>query len=230
MNARRVAIFGATGVAGGGVLRTCLDAPEVAQIVAVTRRPLGVTAPKLREVHCEDFTRLDPIAGEVSGVDACFYCLGTSSSGVSPAQYRVITLDYALESARLLKMASPSHTFHFVSGAGTRVDSRFRWARVKGEAEQALKAMSLAGLVCWRPAMILADRPPNGVSGLARALHPLLGLMRFVPALSIEPEVLGCAMLELELEGQRQGTMENPAIRAAAARYLARKGAAAFAS
>lgn len=126
-----------------------MNARRVAQIVAVTRRPLGATGPKLREVHCEDFIRLDPIAADVNGVDACFYCLGTSSSGVSPAQYRVITLDYALESARLLKMASPSHTFHFVSGAGTRADSRFHWARVKGET------------ISGRPSLVHNSLPPT---------------------------------------------------------------------
>jgi uncharacterized protein YbjT (DUF2867 family) len=120
---KRIVIFGATGLAGGGVLRACLAASEVAMIVAITRRPLELAGPKLREVHCEDFKNLDSIACEVGSVDACFYCLGTSSSGVSEAQYRVITKNYAIEAARVLRSASPSHTFHFVSGSGTRVDS-----------------------------------------------------------------------------------------------------------
>ena len=127
---KRIAIFGATGLAGSGVLRACLDATEVAEIIAITRRPLDITGPKLREIRHENFNDQSSLTPELKNVDACFYCLGIASSGVSEAQYRVITKDYALEAARVLKSASPAHTYHFVSGGSTNVNSRFMWARV----------------------------------------------------------------------------------------------------
>jgi hypothetical protein len=96
------------------------------------------------------------------------------------------------------------------------------WARVKGETEEALKEPGMAGLVCWRPGMILTDHPPKGISWVRRAMYPILRLGRFVPELSIDADALGFAMLQIELDGQREGTLENPAIRAAAERYLAR--------
>jgi uncharacterized protein YbjT (DUF2867 family) len=216
---KRIAIFGPTGLAGNGVLRACLRAPEIGTVVAITRRPLGIGGPKLREVHCKDFRDLSPIANEVGSVDACFYCLGTSSTGKSEEQYRLFTKTYALEAARLLKSTSPSHTFHFLSGAGTRVGSRFMWARVKGETEEALQNFGLAGIVCWRPAMILAEQLPEGRSMGIRAAYPLFRLLRFIPSLSVEAEALGFAMLQSELEHRREGTLENIEIRALAQLY-----------
>jgi uncharacterized protein YbjT (DUF2867 family) len=219
---QRIAIFGATGLAGSGVLRACLADPEVAEIVALTRRPLDCAGPKLREIHVENFNDLSPLTSELKNVDACFYCLGIASSGVSEAQYRVITKDYVLEAARVLKSASPKHTLHFVSGGSTNINSRFMWARVKGETEEALKTFGLAGIVCWRPGMILGDRPPQHLSPSARAIYPLLRLMRFIPPLAVEAVAIGEAMLQLEFEGQQEGTLENSEIRAAAARYQRR--------
>ena len=216
---KRIAIFGPTGLAGGGVLSACMNAPEVGSIVAITRRPLQVAGPKLQEIRCTDFGNLDPIANEVGVVDACFYCMGMSSAGVSEKKYRLINMTYALEAARMLKATSPLHTFHFLSGSGTRVDSRFMWARVKGETEEALKAFGLAGIVCWRPAVILAPHLPEGRSIGIRAAYPIFRLMRFIPALSIEAEGLGFAMLQSELDGKREGTLENMAIRALAQQY-----------
>jgi uncharacterized protein YbjT (DUF2867 family) len=216
---KRIAIFGPTGLAGNGVLRACLRAPEIGTVVAITRRPLQIAGPKLLEVRCRDFKDLSPIANEVGRVDACFYCMGTTSAGKSEEQYRLVTMTYALEAARLLKSTSPLHTFHFLSGSGTRVGSRFLWARVKGETEKALKASGLAGIVCWRPGVILAEKLPEGRSVGIRAAYPIFRLMRFIPSLSIEAEALGFAMLQSELDGKREGTLENIAIRALAQRY-----------
>ena len=218
----RIAIFGATGLAGSGVLRACLADPEVAEILAITRRSLDRAGPKVREIHARNFSDLSSIASELKGVDACFYCLGIASSGVSETQYRIITKDYALEAARVLKSTSPASTYHFVSGGSTNINSRFMWARVKGETEEALKAFGLAGIVCWRPGMILGERPPQNLSSVARAIYPILRLMRFIPPLSVEAVAIGEAMLQLAYEGQKAGTLENSEIRAAAARYQRR--------
>jgi len=93
------------------------------------------------------------------------------------------------------------------------------WARVKGETERALDQLGLGGLVCWRPAMILAERPPRGLPLSYRAAYPIMRLLRFIPSLSIDNVELGQAMLQTTLEGCRSGTLENREIRANADRY-----------
>ena len=219
----RVALFGATGLAGGGVLRSCVNAPEVGSIVAVTRRPLEISNPKLQELVVKDFATLDA-GSSLTNVDACLYCLGTASSGVKEADYRVITKTYALEAARVLKAASPSHTFHFVSGNGTSLESRFMWARVKAETEEALKMFGLASVVCYRPAAILSNRLPSRAPASLRVAYPLIRLLRYVRAWSVDANDLGLAMLQCQVEGVRDRTLENVAIRDAADRYRARSG------
>lgn len=222
---KRIVLFGATGLAGGGVLRACLAAPEIARVVAVVRRPLEITSPKLREVRCEQFDDLSPIAADLADIDACFYCLGIASSGIAEARYRTITKDYALAAARALRAASPEHTFHFISGNGTNTKSHFMWARVKAETEEALKAFGLAGIVCWRPAMILADHPPSNLPWIVRTAYPVLRLARGIRSLAVEADALGFAMIQEELESRKEGTLDNAAIRAAADRYRAQREA-----
>ena len=95
----KVVLFGATGMIGQGVLRECLVADDVDAVVSVVRRPSGVTHEKLHEVVHEDFSDFSSIP-ELVGADACFYCLGISSVGMSEAEYTRVTYDYALAAAR----------------------------------------------------------------------------------------------------------------------------------
>ena len=78
-----IVIFGSTGTAGSGAVRACLDHPDVVEVRAVTRRPLGLSHEKLVELTCTDFADLDPIAGHLAGVDCCLFCLGISASKVN---------------------------------------------------------------------------------------------------------------------------------------------------
>ncbi|MFV8752639.1 epimerase [Nannocystaceae bacterium ST9] len=216
----RVVVFGATGAAGRGVLEACLAAPEVEQVIAVVRRSTALAHAKLRE---SIWTKFDDLAGlepELVGVDASFYCLGVASAGVSEADYRVVTFDYALAAAKALHAASPGAAFHFISGQGTSATSRFMWARVKGETELALGQLGLARVTCWRPGYIHPVVPrENGSFGdrVARALYPVL---RGFAGMSVEAFAIGEAMLEAQRIG-RVGIVENREIRALAAAHRA---------
>lgn len=221
---RRVAIFGATGVAGSGVLRACLASPDIHGIVSIGRRPLDVRHPKLREIPCQDFINVADAIAAAGSVDAAFYCLGISGTHIDEAAYRVITMDYAVAAARALRAAHSRAIFQFVSGGGADAHSRMMWARVKGETERALAQVGLAGLVVLRPGFIAGDRTPGGLSPLLRLAYPLVRLGRYIPALSIDADALGCAMLQLLHEQARSGVLENAALRAAASRYRARAG------
>src|ERR1051326_8516759 len=83
----RVAMFGASGMVGRGVLRECLQDDGVASVLAVGRSPLGVSDRKLREIVAPDLYDVDSYAAELDGYSACFFCLGVSSAGMSEAAY-----------------------------------------------------------------------------------------------------------------------------------------------
>lgn len=210
-SAKRVLVLGATGSAGGSVLRTCLASPHVSDVRAIVRRPIGLSHPKLREITHADFTNYSPIREAFAGVDACFYCLGKSVQQVSgEAEYRVITYDYAVATARALREQSPGATFHFISGSGAHLESRFMWARVKAETERDLLAQFSAA--CYRPAAI-DGMPSASEPALYKALRPV-GRIIFKPfrSLYVTGDDIGLAMIQAQLEGIR-GLITNSAIR-----------------
>jgi uncharacterized protein YbjT (DUF2867 family) len=133
-------ITGATGMVGEGVLLECLDNPDVEQVLVINRKPGGVSHPKLHEIIHIDFFNLEPIEQQLIGFNACFFCLGVSSIGMSKEDYRHITHDLTLNVAQLLAKLNPEMTFCYVTGAGTdsTEQGRVAWARVKGATENAL--------------------------------------------------------------------------------------------
>lgn len=133
-------ITGATGMVGEGVLLECLGNPDVAQVLVINRKPGGVSHPKLREIIHADFFDLAPITSQLTGYDACFFCLGVSSVGMDARQYERVTRDLTLNVGQLLAQSNPEMTFCYVTGAGTdsSEQGRLAWARVKGATENAL--------------------------------------------------------------------------------------------
>jgi hypothetical protein len=154
----KVLLFGATGAAGGSVLTVCLNERVVQEVRVITRRPLKLAHKKLLTLIHKDFLDYSSLTAAFTGLDACLFCLGVSVTQVRQEDaYRRITHDFTLAAARLLKKESPKAAFHYISGYGTRADSRQMWARVKGQTEQEL--INLMGAVCWRPGFI--DTPPS---------------------------------------------------------------------
>jgi uncharacterized protein YbjT (DUF2867 family) len=78
----KILIFGATGSAGGSVLRACLASPAVEEVRAIARRPLSLTDPKLRVIVHGDYLDYSKIEDAFAEVDACLFCLGISATQV----------------------------------------------------------------------------------------------------------------------------------------------------
>jgi uncharacterized protein YbjT (DUF2867 family) len=138
----RVILFGATGMVGQGVLRECLLDPGVERVLAVGRTATPQREEKLHDLVVANFLDFSAVERELSGYDACFFCLGITSAGMTEADYRRVTYDFALAAAQTLVRINSEMTFVFVSGAGADSTGRGRvmWARVKGQTENALLA------------------------------------------------------------------------------------------
>lgn len=220
----KVIIFGATGMVGQGVLRECLLDPQVDKVLSIVRSSSGQQHAKLQErVHTDfaDFSALEP---ELSGYDACFFCLGISSAGMSEPAYRRVTYDFTLAAAQSLARRNPGMTFIYVSGAGTDASERGRsmWARVKGQTENALRKLPFKATYMFRPGII---QPLHGIKSktrlyrigyaVATPLYPLLkGLF---PRHITTTRQVGRAMLAVAKHGAAQPVLENPEINAISA-------------
>lgn len=217
----KVILFGATGMVGQGVLRECLLDPGVEQVLALVRSPTGQQHPKLRELQHRDFTDYSAIEAELTGFDACFFCLGVSSLGMDEAQYRRLTYELTLAAATPLARLNPGMTFVYVSGQGTdsSEQGRVMWARIKGQTENALLRLPFRAAYMFRPGGI---QPLHGVRSktayvnwayvLARPLWWLLH--RVAPNYVTTSEQVGRAMLAVARRGAPQALLETADINA----------------
>jgi uncharacterized protein YbjT (DUF2867 family) len=212
----RVLLFGASGTAGGAVLQACLDTPQVKEVRAIVRRPLGRMAPKLREFRHTNYQDYVAVADAFRGVNTCMFCLGTSVTQVTKQQFVRISHDYAVAAAKMLKTESPGSAFHYISGKGTRPESRAFWSKTKGQTENEL--MNLLEADCWRPGFIDAE-PSESLPKAYALLRPALRLLRPFHSLYVAGEDLGRAMLQATKAGLRRRVIENVEIRELAARF-----------
>lgn len=138
----KIVLFGATGMIGQGVLRALIDEPRITRIEAIVRQPLSSPSPKVHSVVHRDFTDFTGVGDAFLDVDACCFCLGVSSAGMSEAAYTAITYDVTAAAADALYQGSPNARFLFVSGASTDATEKgpVMWARVKGRAENTVRA------------------------------------------------------------------------------------------
>lgn len=144
----KVIIFGASGMVGQGVLRECLQANDVESILSINRSELPAS-PKLKQLIVKDLEKLDVPPAELTGYDACFFCLGVSAAGMSEEQYSRFTYDLTLNIAAQLVKLNSNMSFIYVSGAGTdsTEQGKIMWARVKGKTENALLKLQESRLI-----------------------------------------------------------------------------------
>jgi len=216
----RVIVTGVTGMVGEGVLLECLDSPDVEKVLAVSRKPVKQSHPKLEQLQVADFRQLGDVEAQLAGYDACFYCAGVSSVGMSEADYTTISYDTPLAFATTLARLDPSLVFTYVTGMHTDENSKRMWARVKGRAESALAKLPLEGVYNFRPGLMTPKRGQQHLKlgyNVALVFAPLLEL--FFPALSLEQ--VGRAMLQCVKVGAPKSVLEIADIRELAAAYQA---------
>lgn len=211
----KILIFGATGMVGQGVLRECLVAEDVTEVLAIGRSPVEQRHPRLRQLLAADLTNLQPYEAELQGYDAGFFCLGVSSAGMKEPEYTRLTYDLTLAVAGLLVRLNPGMVFTYVSGGGTDGTERGRimWARVKGRTENDLAKLPFAGVYLFRPGII---QPLHGIKTKTPSYRifyilakPLLPVARALfPNLVLTTEEMGRAMLNAARLGPGRRVLE----------------------
>lgn len=197
---------------GGGVLRECLRAPDVEQVVSVGRTALPMAHAKLIQSVRTNFA-IDPstiLDDELRGVDACFYCLGVSSSGMTEEQYTAVTYRLTLLIAERLAKLSPNATFVYVSGAGADSSER-------GKTENALIRLRFKRVHAIRPAVIQPLNNQVSKTDSYRVFYKVLGPLftvgrKLFPSHVLSTEVVGQAMLQIARHGAHVPVLDAPAI------------------
>ena len=219
----RIVLFGATGMIGRGVLLECLADAGVSHVLSIGRRATDVRHAKLEQIVHEDFTDYSGIAERLGGFDACFFCLGVSSLGMSEQRYRHITYDFTLAAARALLAGCQGCVFLYVSGAGadSSEQGRSMWARVRGKTENDLLKLPFAGAYIFRPAYVHAARGAVPRTRWLRVFYifmrPLYPLLRvLLPRQVTTGENFGRAMISVARRGYASSILESDDINAAA--------------
>jgi uncharacterized protein YbjT (DUF2867 family) len=212
----KVILFGATGMVGQGVLRECLLDAEVESVLVVGRSSTGQRHPKLREILLDDFLDYSAIESQLAGYDACFFCLGVSSVGLSEERYRHLTYDITLAAASTLARLNQQSVFVYVTGQGTDAteQGRLMWARVKGKTENDLLKLPFKAAYMFRPAAI---QPLHGirsktawVQAIYVAAAPLWSLLnRVAPKYMTTTEQVGRAMIKVAKDGYPKRVLES---------------------
>jgi uncharacterized protein YbjT (DUF2867 family) len=179
----RAIVTGATGMVGEGLMHQCLQHPDVEAVMVINRKPSGVSHPKLKEIVHTDFFDFSAIENELSGYNACYFCLGVSSVGIKSYVFYNLTYTLTMHVAQTLSKLNPDMTFCYVSGAGTNSNEKGKgWAAVKGKTENDLMKLPFKQVFAFRPGFI---KPIKGLSNthnfykyigwlfpIGRALYP----------------------------------------------------------
>ncbi len=204
-----VILTGATGMVGEGVLLECLENAAVERVLIVGRKSYDLKHPKVDECIVADFRKLADVETRLTGYDACFYCAGVSSAGMSEADYTRISYDTPVHFAETLARLNPKMIMTHVTGANTDDTEKgsVMWARVKGRAENALMKLPLGEVYNFRPGLMKPTPGQRSIKTLYKVLLVLLPVIRlFFPMLTMKQ--VGTAMIHAVTKGYDKHVLE----------------------
>jgi len=205
-------IFGATGMVGEGILLQALKSEDVESVLVIGRRSCQVVHEKLKEIIHQDFFNYSTIEEQLTGYNACFFCLGVSSVGMKEQEYHRITYDLTMQVAATLSKLNPKMTFCYVSGTGTdsTEKGRLMWARVKGKTENHLRKLPFKAVYLFRPGLMKPVKGQRNVKTLYRLLGSLYPLWKILSPKNVcTLEEVGLAMIQAVEIGYHKEILEN---------------------
>ncbi|WP_221392300.1 NAD-dependent epimerase/dehydratase family protein [Dyadobacter sp. NIV53] len=178
----RAIITGVTGMVGEGVLHECLQDPDIESVLVINRKPCGVQHPKLKEIIHKDFFDFSEIENQLTGYNACFFCLGVSSVGMKEPEYYKMTYTLTMHVAETLSRLNPNMTFGYITGAGTDSTEKgsSMWARVKGKTENDLMKLPFKRMYAFRPGYMHPTPGLKNVNAYAKYVTWLYPIARVI--------------------------------------------------
>jgi hypothetical protein len=205
-----VAIFGASGTAGDGILKAALANPDIGKIHVITRRTTpridaGVASGKVIMTLHLDYLDYSALHEQIATADAVYWAIGTSSVGVDEETYGLIHVDFPVHFVRewLSVSNNADISFHYLSSSDISADSRMMWAREKVRAENTLFDIAEGSnlrVIAYRPDYI-------GPTKEEAHLSQNLLYWFFAPVSSaVRATQIGQAMFEVSARGSEFGS------------------------
>jgi uncharacterized protein YbjT (DUF2867 family) len=206
-----VIITGVTGMVGEGVLMECLAHPNVERVLIVNRKHYDVAHPKLKELIVPNFFDLSEFTADLTGFNACFFCAGISSVGMTEPVYTHITYDLTLHFAQKVVALNPDMVFAYVSGALTdsTEQGKVMWARVKGKTENALLKLPFKKVYNFRPGFMKATAGQKNVKSYYKYISWMYPLLKaLMPNHVSTLKEVGLAMINAVQKGYPKPILE----------------------
>ena len=196
---------------GEGVLHECLQHEAVESILVLNRKTCGIVHPKLKEIIHQNFYDIEPLASQLTGYNACFFCLGVSSVGMRENEFYQLTYILTMHIAQTLRKFNHDMTFCYVSGSGTDSSEKGRimWARVKGKTENDLQKLKFRKAYNFRPGGLQPTEGLKNTHSYYKYLGWLIPLIRVVaPKYVSTLKELGLAMINSVTKGYHKNVLE----------------------
>jgi len=203
-----IIITGTTGMVGEGVLLECLNNNAINQVLSISRKPSGIKHPKMKELLISDFNNIANYESEITNYDACFFCAGISSVGMSEEKFTQITYTTTLTFAKALLAVNNAMTFIYVSGSSTDATEKgnVMWARVKGKTENDLSKLGFQKSYNFRPGGML---PYKGQIHAKKSYVVIANILKLIlPSKILSLSEVGRAMIHATQREKIQNVLE----------------------
>jgi uncharacterized protein YbjT (DUF2867 family) len=211
----KIIITGSTGMVGKAVLLECIDDVFVSEILLVNRTPIKLTHPKIKEIICIDWFKLEDIKKHFKGYNACFFCLGANIIQ-SEKPYHKITHDLTLNFAKELISLNSNFVFCYVSGMGVGDDfyKKIMWNRIKKKTENSLLELPFKNCFIFRPGYIQPLKGVRSKTFLYRLFYFLFSpfyplIKKLFPKYTTTSVNIGKAMILVTKNGYQKSYLEN---------------------
>ncbi len=203
--AHKAIVVGGSGLIGRLLINILLQSQEYNEIVSLGRRKIHSKNNRLKQFII-DFDSLDSHADLITG-DIVFCCLGSTRRKTPDLnEYRVIDHDYPIKLAEMAHKNGASQ-YHLVSAIGANSGSSNYYTKMKGETEDAIKAIGLNCLFIYQPSLLTGHRRENRtlervIIGLMTVINPFLfGPLRKYR--SIPAKTVALAMYKQSLKNKK---------------------------